>query len=131
MNELTPQHVEDVYTDCLANGTANTVDVQGIVHTSRFSLVKLLERKTDIAGLLSQLPMEFFPKDQGGGGGWSFLSACNDRDGQQWTGFHMTMEQLVVLRVATNQVHWCMPRELWSALPGEMPYFIVDGLERE
>jgi hypothetical protein len=124
---LNPQHVEDVFEACLAHGAAShpTCTVQGIVHTANFAMTELERRHVEIAGMLAQLPNEFQPHETGGGGGWSFLNACMDRDGNQWTGLHLTMEKLVLLGMATDQVAWCLPREMWRALPGELPYFTV------
>jgi len=69
------------------------------------------------------LPDEFHT---GKGGGWSFLDACNDRNGAQWTSLHRTMDQLVCLGHAIGAVSFCLPREMWKILPGGMPYFVVD-----
>jgi hypothetical protein len=50
-----------------------------------------------------------------------------DKDGNQWTGLHLVMEQLFMLGLATDQANWCMPdREIWKSLPGGMPYVVVD-----
>jgi hypothetical protein len=73
--------------------------------------------------MLLQLP-DSFQKDSGGG--YSFLEACNNKDGNQWTGLHLRMEQLFSLGIATEQVSYCLPRENWSILPGGMPYLVVD-----
>jgi hypothetical protein len=125
---LSSQHVEEVFEACLAHGAAShpTLTVVGIVHTVHFAEKELTERRREIAGMLAQLPTEFLPHDQGGGGGWSFLNACNDRDGNQWTGLHLVMEKLFLLGIGTGQARWCMPRDMWDALPGNMPYIEVD-----
>jgi hypothetical protein len=124
---LNAAHVHEVFEACLAHGEVShpTCTVQGIAHTANFAMKELAARKNEIAGMLAQLPNEFMAHDDGGGGGWSFLNACNDRDGLQWTGFHLVMEQLVLLGLAIGRVQWCLPREMWSVLPGEMPYFVV------
>ncbi len=46
------------------------------------------------------------------------------------------MEALVVLGIASGFVKYPMPREMWSALPGGMPYIVIDlsgegGVSRE
>jgi hypothetical protein len=124
---LNPTHVGEVFNACLAHGEAShpTITVQGILHTAHFAVDELERRKREIGGMLAQLPTEFQPHETGGGGGWSFLNACDDRDGRQWTGFHAVMEQLFLLGIATGQAKWCMPREMWKMLPGEMPYIAV------
>jgi hypothetical protein len=127
---LNPQHVSEVFEACLAHGAAShpTITAVGITHTVHFAMTELDRRKAEIAGMLAQLPNEFISHQAGGGGGWSFLNACHDRDGVQWTGLHLVMEQLVLLGLATGQVDWCLPREMWKMLPGEMPYFVVKQL---
>ena len=125
---LNPANVEKVFNCCLANGAEShpTITVVGIVHTAHFACDALGARRTEIAGMLGQLPVEFFPREAGGGGGWSFLNACNDRDGVQWTGLHLMMEKLFLLAFGVGMARWCLPREMWEALPGQMPYIEVD-----
>jgi hypothetical protein len=124
---LNPVHVEEVFNACLARGEVDhpTITAVGILHKANFAMKRLDERKAEIGGMLAQLPVEFLPHDVGGGNGWSFLQACMDKDGRQWTGLHLTMEQLVLLGLATGQVVFCMPREMWDILPEKMPYFMV------
>ena len=78
--------------------------------------------REEIGEMLHELP-ETFHMDKGGG--WSFLEACNDRHGNQWTGLHRTMAELFALGVATDQAVCLLPRAMWSALPGGMPYYGV------
>lgn len=72
--------------------------------------------------MLDKLPEQFH---EATGGGWSFLNACNDRHGNQWTGLHQRMEQLFQLGIALGRVSYCLPREFWSAMPGGVPYIVV------
>ena len=73
--------------------------------------------------MLSHLPTGFH---KSGGGGWSFLQACQDDNDVQWTGEHRTMDMLFALGQALGYVALALPREMWAALPGGMPYFVVD-----
>lgn len=101
------------------------VIVEGIL--SRFGLHagRLESHRAEVTEMLMNLPLGF---RQSSGGGWSFLQACDDREGVQWTGFHMIMSQLFVLGMGLGLVKYLMPRELWSALPGGMPYLVIlDG----
>jgi hypothetical protein len=124
---LSVEHVCQVFAQCLAHGAEShpTVTVEGILHTANFAMNELERRKAEIGGMLAQLPLEFQPRADGGADGWSFLNACNDRDGRQWTGEHMIMEQLFLLGIATGQAKWCLPRDMWEVLPGQMPYIAV------
>jgi len=119
---LDPQRVEDLFRECLADrAESDTVTIEGVVHTAVFNCAKLADRRHDIAAMLAQLPDPFRPHTKGGGGGWSFLNLCEDRDGEQWTGMHLTMEQLLMLGMATGQAKFLLPREDWECLPGGCP----------
>ena len=124
---LSVDNVHNVFLSCLAEGSAShpTVTVQGIMATAHFAIAELELCKADIAGMLAQLPPPFQPVKSGGGGGWSFLNACNDKDNNLWTGDHRTMDMLFMLGIATGQAAWCMPRDDWLVLPGGMPYVAV------
>ena len=117
MIELTPENVQAIF--------IRSIDGKGETIEGVMSATPLLVSSDDaklVSELLDQLPAEFHEKT---GGGWSFLNACNNRDGQQWTGLHETMEKLVMLGLATGHVAFLMPRDMWSVLPGGMPYFVI------
>ena len=123
--KLNPSKVENVFLDCLfkeGEDKSNHVEAQGIMTNVGFHPKRLESHKAEIEEMLNELPSEF---QQSGGGGWSFLNACNDKHGNQWTGLHQIMEQLVLLGIGLGKVKFQLPREVWSALPGGMPYFVV------
>lgn len=124
--ELTAENVTNTVMACLyetpPEDTSKAVMVEGIVRRFGFDPERLKAREADIASMLSQLPKEFMAD---GGGGCSFLAACNRADGEQWTGLHQTMDELFCLGMAIGKVRLCLPRDLWSALPGGMPYYAV------
>jgi len=123
--KLTSENVEKIFTDCLfKNGenTDNAILVNGITNNFGFNPNKIEQHKDDIYSMLKELP-EKFHKDIGGG--WSFLNACNDKHGKQWTGLHRVMEQLFAISMACGKVKCLLPRKLWKALPGSMPYYVV------
>lgn len=124
MTKLTAKNVEQVFVDCLFRADEDTQDakiVEGVVRKFGFHPQRLAQHKQEIADLLSQLP-ETFRSDKGGG--WSFLNACVTQEGDQW-GEHTNIEQLLVIGIATEQAKMLLPRTMWSALPGGMPYFSV------
>lgn len=124
-NALTAERVEAVLLDCLHREDESLdggVEAQGIINRYSFHPNRLKSHAAEIGQMLSGLPDEFW-SDRGGG--WSFLNACMDRNGGQWTGFHRTQEWLFVLGIATGQAAWLLPREMWSALPGGLPYVSV------
>ena len=97
----------------------------GIINDYAFNPERLEKHRDEIAEMLQNLPLQFRPASVGGGGGWSFLNACQDANDVQWTGSHRTMEHLFCLGIALDLVQWTMPKDVWPALPGGMPYVTV------
>ena len=120
--ELTAKNVDKMFRDTMCDTPEGSTLVEGIRAKFYLSNDKLDEYQDDIVAMLNELPEEFH---QDSGGGWSFLNACNRRDGSQWADLHMTMEQLICLGIGINKVSYLMPREMWEMLPGAMPYFVV------
>lgn len=117
---LHAQQVEDTFEACLGDD----VEVDAIVGSVRFDKAKLADHAELIAAMLLELPTQFLST---GGGGWSFLNACDDRHGNQWTGLQRTMAHLFALGLGIGMVKTLLPRELWDALPGGMPYYVVEA----
>lgn len=124
MTKLTSETLRELMGNCLAGDTTedNIQIVEGIGAKYCFDIRKMSVRRDQIKSLLAELPDEFRSKR---GGGWSFLQACNDRHGVQWTGLHQEMEALFCLGIATGDAQWLLPRDTWSVLPGGMPYVSV------
>jgi hypothetical protein len=109
---LDPERVEGIFVDCLfreeelgPEGESHEgrlpedhVRVDGIVNHFAFHPGRVAEHADEVAALLAELPDEF---KKSAGGGWSFLNACMDRHGQQWTGLHRTMEHPAWRRAAS------------------------------
>jgi hypothetical protein len=138
--KLTPQAVQEIVRECLPNDGELTEEqvlvlqsgkdvsgykvVRGIMKSFVFNETRLAEQAPQIGALLAQLPEVF--DANGEGGGYSFLGACNDRNGDLWTGDHSIMEDLFCLGLATGKAALLLPREMWRALPGGMPYYSVN-----
>lgn len=123
---LSTDRVRQLFLDCLfkdGEDTSSHVKAEGITSIAEFNPDRLNIHKVEIEAMLDELPDEFKKSD---GGGMSFLNACNDRHGNQWTGFHQTMEQLFQLGIAIGKVECQLPKEMWQALPGGMPYYVVN-----
>lgn len=118
MAHLSAARVEHVFQTCLGGGR----DVEGLVHKVSFNPERLKEHRKEIGAMLAELPNEFHHE---GGGGWSFLNACQDRHGNQWTGEQQTMERLFMLGMATEQAEYLLPRDMWAMFPGGVPYVAV------
>lgn len=124
-SKLNPQRVSAIFMDCLfreGEDTSNHIKAEGVIITVGFHPERLASHKDGIEEMLGELPDEF---KQSTGGGWSFLNACNDKNGNQWTGEHRVMEQLFLLGIAIGKVKIQLPREVWPALPGGLPYLVV------
>ena len=128
---LTAAAVTAVFLDCLYQddeiGASRTppdgaICVEGIMHKVAFHPDRITQHRSKIRGFLLELPDCFH---RGTGGGWSFLNACMDRHGHQW-GEQLTADQLFSLGMAIGAVVVPFGREMWSMLPGGMPYYCVD-----
>jgi len=132
--KLEPKVVSDIIKSCLykedeikGGGGGYTIPlegavmVQGVMAKFGFHPDRIKEAMPQIKELLEELPSTF---KQSGGGGWSFLNACMDKNGRQW-GEHRDIDELICLGLATGLVEFSMPRDMWEALPGGMPYFVV------
>lgn len=115
---LDAQQVEDTFEACLGDD----VEVDAIAFLARLDKAKLADHAELILAMLLELPTEFRAS---AGGGWSFLNACNDRHGNQWTGLHRTMAQLFAMGQGLGLVACLLPRDLWEALPGGVPYYAI------
>jgi len=124
--KLLENNVQTIFFNCLfedgEEGTEKAIMVKGITATFGFNPDRIKENESDIYDMLKQLP-DSFQKDNDGG--MSFLNACNNKDGRQWTGIHIIMEQLIVLGLGCEKAGYCTPPEYWPALPGGMPYIVV------
>lgn len=104
----------------------NAVIAEGCMGRMGFHPGRLEEKSSDISAMLDELPSDFH---QSGGGGHTFLNACMNKDGDQWTGMHQAVDELLMLGLAIGRVRYVMPRELWSMFPGGMPYFVIMSRE--
>jgi hypothetical protein len=95
--------------------------VEGITGRYGFHPARLEGQRASVTAWLKALPHTFRKNE---GGGWSFLQACYQQDGVQW-GEHRNMEQLFCLGIGLGLAECQVPRELWSALPGGMPYYVL------
>lgn len=124
--ELTAKKVHETFMNCLFNDGEPTEGYkigEGVMVRIGFHPERLKEAEPIITELLDELPDAF---KKSGGGGWSFLNLCQDKHGNQWADLHKTMDELVALGNAIGKLSYQMPREMWSALPGGMPYLVIN-----
>ena len=99
--------------------TTKNVRVEGITSIFHLHPERLEEQRELIKACLEELPPIF--KE-----GYSFLKLCENKDGDQWTGMHKTCQELMVMAVGLDLMSYCLPREVWPALPGGVPYVIIN-----
>lgn len=123
MTKLTPEAVIELMKKCLlgVSSEADCITVDGLVNNYRFNKAEIERHSEEIRDLLHQLPDPF---QAAKGGGWSFLNACNDKDGNLWTGEHRTMEALFCLGIAAGRAKWIL-RDMADVMPGGVPYVAV------
>lgn len=127
--KLTSENVQNTLFACMfkeGEDTSNHLKVQGIRGPIGFHPERVKEHAKEIEELLLQLPNEFMKT---GGGGYTFLNGCMTADGEQW-GEQSNVDELICLGMAIGKCSFLMPREMWSVLPGGMPYFVVDDSNR-
>lgn len=125
---IDPRIVDSMFRGCLfetGEDTSGHVRAEGITLKVGFHPGRLESCKPLLRGMLRQLPDKF---KASGGDGASFLELCMDKNGNLWAGDHCTAEQLLLLGIAAGYAEYCCSRELWSALPGGMPYLRVIGI---
>ncbi len=127
---LTADRVNTLFRECLATVKAgeNISQIHGVKAIYAIDLAKVATHKSEIGQMLLQMD-DSFMIGTGKGGGWSFLNACVDRCGRQWTDLHSTVEELVVLGMGAGMAFYTMGREMWDVLPGGLPYFSIRELD--
>lgn len=111
MSSLFPEKPDDI---------SKAVLVEGIVTKVGFDPARLEANREKVVEILNEMPEQFHEHM---GGGWTFLNLAQDKNGVLW-GQHQNMEQLVLMAMGLKLADYLMPRELWSALPGGMPYVV-------
>ena len=103
--------------------TSKAVKVPGIRVNVGFHPDRLEANREAVEALIEELPDEFRTS---GGGGWSFLNLCTTKTGELWTGQQNIAEQLYLLAAGLGKARFLLPREIWPAMPGGVPYMAFD-----
>lgn len=97
---------------------SNAVLVEGIVSNFALHPERLESHRAEVLAICKELLTDEFIV--GKGGGWTFLNLCMSRTGEMLG--HRTSEALYVLAAGLGFARSLMPREMWDALPGGVPY---------
>lgn len=133
---LNNEALDAVLTECLltdeeASGATDLQEVvpaHGILTSYVFHPQRLEAHADQIHAMLGELGAPYEIRDEAhpdAGGGWSFLNMCMTKDGEQWTGLHRQQEKLYCLGIGSGWAIELMPKNMWSLLPGGMPYLGV------
>lgn len=126
--ELKASEVSRIFIDCLFPENymelpmdTKCIMVEGITRTFGFKADKIEEHVSEIKALLDELQPEFHEEI---GGGYTFMSMPFDKNGTQW-GEQINAQELMVLGIAAGWAKYLMPRPLWVAFPGGVPYIMI------
>lgn len=120
---LCPRRIAYIMQHTMAGYEPTDLIVLGITGRLAFKKENVERFREDIVAMLMELPEVFRESSEGKGA--SFLLATDDRHDNQWTGSQKYMEALFVLGMAIGRVRTLLPRGLWSALPGGVPYYQI------
>ena len=133
MEKTLADKVTDTFMDCLyreeevadlkeGEVPEGVVRVEGIVSKFGFHPGRLESHRAEVKAYLEEMPPEFHKAT---GGGWSFLNLCMTKGGEHWAE-HPTMEKLIALGIGLKMASFLLPREMWDAMPGSVPYVQFD-----
>lgn len=91
---------------------------EGIMFTVGFDPDKIEKNKDKINKIIDSLPHIF--RD-----GMSFVNLGLDKEGNEWTSSHKTMEELLMLGLAIGKIEYTCSRDMWAFLPYGVPYLII------
>lgn len=129
---ISAKKVNEILLDCIFDTSsfggeeAKCYHIEAITDMFIIDAEKIKQYKSKIVKMLYNLPAEF---QEESGGGYSFLNMPTDKNGELWGG-QKSAEELYVLGAAIGRCGFLMPRELWNALPGGVPYIAVYKQEK-
>lgn len=127
---LDAKRVREIVMDCLFTDDPKDEDmrisVYGIARCFGFIPEKIENYRDEIHEMMKELPDVFWDSNDNpnGGGGYTFMNLPFDKNDHQWCE-QPTAELLMALGLATGYMEYMLPREVWIALPGNVPYIII------
>ena len=123
---LNAETVKQIFTDTLAENNKvceeEAQEVEGVQLHVFFCRQKLKHYADQIKTMLKQMNHKY--KE-----GWTFLNFVENGLEFQWTSLHLDADMLLCLGLAHNYIEYCAPRELWSHLPGGVPYIRIINID--
>ena len=128
---IDPKEIHDMILDCLfkeGEPTDKFVAASGVVGNFGFHPDRLASYKPKLAEMIGDLHPAFLKEV---GGGWTFLNLCMDKNEHTWTDSQRVADEFLCLCVGNNLAQILIPRDMWSMLPGVVPYvvFSKEGFE--
>ena len=122
---ISATRVHEIFLDCLHRQTPEDSDpcigIYDVKHVIGFVPSKIEEHREEIYQILQELPDPFFEDI---GGGYSFMQLPFTKTGEQW-GEQTNGNELMGLGLATGYMQYMFSIQMWSALPGRVPYIIL------
>lgn len=119
--------VERIFCDCLLqeyNDDTKVIANPICRYIVGFDPEKIELHRAEILELLRELPIEFWDKDAGGKGGWSFINLVINKDHIMW-GSQQDADMLMALGLATGHMQYILEPHVWHLLPGGVPYVVI------
>ena len=122
---LNGKRIHEIFVNCIfkdKNGQTRTyLEVEGVMSDTYLDGDRLESHKDEILRLLDELPDEFKTPE-----GASFLDACKDRRGEQWTYLHFPIDELFQLGMGIEKILCLTPRDMWETMPGGVPNYRIN-----
>lgn len=122
---IDPERIHEIFNDCLFKDNeshSEYLPAKGLTMSVGFHPERTEKHASEIHELCMNLLAEF---QEDIGGGHSFLYMCMDKDGN-YCMEQPTAQELLLLGIATGWMSFLMPREVWSVLPGGVPFVVVN-----
>ena len=121
---INPNRIHEIFLDCLfkeGEDHSQYISASGLTISVDFHPERIEKYSDEIHNILLNLPKEF-QEDEGGG--YTFLNMVLDKENNHCME-QSTAQELLLLSMGSGWADNLLPREVWSALPGGVPYIIV------
>lgn len=125
---LRADDVHDAFIYCLVKReeapdgqpSEDAVLLEGISLNVELHKARLEEQREKVLGWIDDIPEGFLREK---GGGWTFLNLTMTKQGDQWCE-QPTAQALMLMAMGLGYAQYQLPRDIWRALPGGVPYVV-------